>query len=314
MKKSFIHIRKGKIEDVYKFINENKHYYCKKIKKCFAIKIMCKVLGISRAAYYKHLNRKPSKWKQQNKILDKMIYKEYKDSKGRYGAVKILRQLMKKGFKPSLKRVQRRMKKLNIRSIIVKKRNPCCPGKVNAAGKENLIKENFATDTINKKWLTDITYIYTLKDGWCYLASVFDCCSAKIVGWHISKNMNANTALKAVKNAIEIQKPDSASLILHSDLGSQYTSSEVEEYLKSKGIRHSYSKKGYPYDNAPMESFHASLKKEEPRMNKYINFEDAKISIFEYIESWYNRKRIHSRIGYITPQECEDIQRRKLAA
>jgi len=126
--------------------------------------------------------------------------------------------------------------------------------------------------------------------------------------------MNADTALKAIKNAIEIQKPDFKSLILHSDLGSQYTSSTVEEYLKSKGIKHSYSKKGYPYDNAPMESFHASLKKEEPRMNKYIDLEDTKISIFEYIEGWYDRKRIHSRIGYITPQECEDIERKKSAA
>lgn len=286
----------------------------KRSKNVFGIKTMCRVLGISRAAYYRHLNRKPSKWEREDKILDKMIYKEYKDSKCRYGAVKILRQLMKKGFKPSLKRVQRRMKKLSIKSIIVKKWRPYCSNKVNAAGKENLIEEDFSADTINKKWLTDITYIYTLKDRWCYLASVFDCCSAKIVGWHISKDMNADTALRAIKNAIEIQKPDFKSLILHSDLGSQYTSNVVEEYLKSKGIKHSYSKKGYPYDNAPMESFHASLKKEEPRMNKYIDLEDAKISIFEYIEGWYNRKRIHSRIGYITPQECEDIERKKSAA
>ena len=275
---------------------------------------MSKVLGISRSAYYKHLHRKPGKWEKEDKILDQAIYKAYKDSKGRYGAVKIYRQLMKKGFNPSLKRVQRRMKRLNIKSIIVRKWKPYRSDKVNAEGKENLIKEDFTASTINKKWLTDITYVYTLKDGWCYLASVFDCCSAKIVGWYISRDIDADTALRAIKNAVEIQKPDCKSLILHSDLGSQYTSSKVEEYLKSKYIRHSYSKKGYPYDNAPMESFHASLKKEEPRMNKYIDFEDAKISMFEYIEGWYNRKRIHSRIGYITPQEREDIERRNSAA
>ena len=201
------------------------------------------------------------------------------------------------------------MKKLNIRSIIVKRWKPYCSNKKNVEGRENLIKEDFTATTINEKWLTDITYLYTLKDGWCYLSSVFDCYSAKIIGWHISKNIDAAMALQAIKNAVNSQKPNCAYLILHSDLGSQYTGIEVEGYLKSKGIRHSYSKKGYPYDNAPQESFHASLKKEEPRMNKYMDFKDAKISMFKYIESWYNRKRIHSRIGFITPQECEKMER-----
>lgn len=271
---------------------------------------MCKTLGISRAAYYKHLHRKPSKWEKEDKILDKRIYKEYKDSKGIYGAPKIREKLMKKGFNPSLKRVQRRMKKMNIKSIIINKWKPYSTSKKRVAQKENLIRENFTASTINEKWLTDITYIYTMEDGWCYLASVFDCYSAKIIGWCFSKNIDASMALQAIKNAVNSQKPNYETLIIHSDLGSQYTSSEVEGYLNELGIRHSYSKKGYPYDNSPQESFHASLKKEEKLMNKYKNFYEAKICIFQYIEAWYNRKRIHSRSGFITPQQCEDIARK----
>ncbi|ETJ35585.1 Transposase [human gut metagenome] len=158
-----------------------------------------------------------------------------------------------------------------------------------------------------KKWLTDITYLYTLKDGWCYLASIFDCCSAKIVGWHMSKNIDTKLAVQAVKNAISNQNPNTHDLIIHSDLGSQYTINKFENYLNSLSIKHSYSKKGYPYDNAPIESFHSCFKKEDERMNKYIDFNDAKISTFQYIESWYNRKRIYSKIGFMTPQAYEDL-------
>ena len=268
---------------------------------------MCNVLKISRAAYYKHLHRKPSRYEQENKTLDQEIINEYTASKRRYGAPKIHKILENKGLSISLKRVQRRMKKLGIKSIVVKKWKPSCQSKNKTVQKENIIKGDFSAETINKKWLTDITYIYTLKDGWCYLASVFDCCSAKIVGWHMSKTIDADLALQAVKNAVSNQDPDTKGLIIHSDLGSQYTSNKFEKYLEKLSIKHSYSKKGYPYDNAPMESFHSCFKKEDEKMNKYIDFKDAKISIFEYIESWYNRKRIHSRIGYITPQAYEDL-------
>ena len=268
---------------------------------------MCKVLGISRAAYYKHIHKKPSKYENENKLLDKVIFEEYITSKRCYGAPKIQKALQNRGIKVSVKRIQRRMKKLNIRSIVVKKWKPYCLSKNKVEQKENIINGDFSCETINKKWLTDITYIYTLKDGWCYLASVFDCCSAKIVGWHISKNIDAELAVQAVKNAINNQKPNTNELVIHSDLGAQYTSNKFENYLNTLSIKHSYSKKGYPYDNAPMESFHSCFKKEDERMNKYIDFNDAKMSTFEYIESWYNRKRIHSRIGFMTPQDYEDL-------
>ena len=268
---------------------------------------MCRLLRISRAAYYKHIHKKPSRYEMENELLDSEILQEYTASKGCYGAPKIQKSLFNKGINVSIKRVQRRMKKLNIRSIVVKKWKPSCPSKNKVEQKENIINGNFFAETINKKWLTDITYLYTLKDGWCYLASVFDCFSAKIVGWHMSKNIDAELSVQAVKNAINNQNPDTKELIIHSDLGSQYTSNKFENYLKVLSIKHSYSKKGYPYDNAPMESFHSCFKKEDEKMNKYFDFNDVKLSTFEYIESWYNRRKIHSRIGYMTPQDYEDL-------
>lgn len=123
----------------------------------------------------------------------------------------------------------------------------------------------------------------------------------------MSKNIDSELAVQSVKNAISNQNPRPNDLIIHSDLGSQYTSNKFEEYLKGLSIKHSYSKKGYPYDNTPIESFHSCFKKEEERMNKYFDFNDAKLSNFEYIESLYNRRRIHSRIGFMTPKDYEDF-------
>lgn len=177
-------------------------------------------------------------------------------------------------------------------------------------GKENILKRDFCTKTINEKWETDITYIYTLKDRWCYLASVMDLHTRKIIGHAMSKSIDTNLALKAVKNAMKIQKPTKP-LILHSDLGCQYTSQEFKEYiLSTKIITHSFIGKGCPYDNACIESFHASLKKEEVNLVTYYDFNAAQLAMFEYIESWYNRKRIHSSIDYISPQRCEDLSRK----
>ena len=192
---------------------------------------MCNVLGISRAAYYKHIHRKPSRYEYENEMLDKEILGEYTASKRRYVVPKIHKMLENKGISISLKRVQRIMEKLSIKSIVVKKWKPSCPSKKETEQKENLIKGDFSAEAINRKWLTDITYIYTLKDGWCYLASVFDCCSAKIVGWHMSTTIDADLALQAVKNAVSNQNPNTKELILHSDLGSQYTSNKFENYL-----------------------------------------------------------------------------------
>lgn len=200
------------------------------------------------------------------------------------------------------------MKKAGIRSIVTKKYRPYS-SKEKVVERENLLNQDFTTTTINEKWVADIIYIHTLKDGWCYLASVLDLHSKKVVGYSFSRTMTTELVIKALKNAYETQAPKKG-LIIHTDLGSQYTSEEFAKYVLSKDMKQSFSRKGCPYDNACIESFHAILKKEEIHHFKYLDYQSAKRSLFQYIEGWYNRKRIHSSLGYKTPQEIEDSIRK----
>lgn len=151
-----------------------------------------------------------------------------------------------------------------------------------------------------------------LKEGWTYLASVIDLCSRKIIGYAYGTTMTAELAVQAVKNAC-LNVKDTKGIILHSDLGSQYTSQMFEDYLSMRGLVHSFSRKGNPYDNACIEFFHSVLKKEEVYLHIYQDFKEARRAIFEYIESWYNRKRIHSAIDYMTPQQKEDEELKRVA-
>lgn len=147
-----------------------------------------------------------------------------------------------------------------------------------------------------------ITYIYTKETGWTYLAIVLDLFDLKVVGWSYGRNMTDNLVVGAFNKAMRNRGLDNDGLF-HSDRGSQYTSNKFEYLLEELGRKHSYSKKGYPYDNASMESFNAILKKEEVNVNNYETFDSAKLAIFEFIESWYNNQRIHSSLDYITPNE-----------
>lgn len=175
---------------------------------------------------------------------------------------------------------------------------------------ENVLQRDFTTTSINQKWVGDITYIHTLKDGWCYLASVLILHSKKIIGYAFGRRMTDDLVIKALKNAHCNQSPLKYSgLIFHSDLGSQYTSYDFKEVCDEFTIIQSFSKKGCPYDNACIESFHASIKKEEIYRNVYRTFEEANTAIFKYIEGWYNRKRLHSSINYMTPDQCELLAR-----
>ncbi|WP_242976284.1 IS3 family transposase [Clostridium thermopalmarium] len=299
LKKGHGHIRE-KVDSIFKFIDDNKDKH--------DVKLMCKLLKVSRSSYYKSLNQVESKRSIENKRLKEEILKIYNDNKKRYGAPKIHKILIRQGESISLKRVQRFMNELGIKSIVCKKYKPYS-SKNKVEERENILKRDFSTITINEKWVTDITYIHTLRDGWCYLASVMDLHSRKIIGCAFDKVMDTDLAIRAVKNAYECQKPNKQ-VILHSDLGSQYTSSRFSEYISEIKFIHSFSSKGNPYDNACIESFHAALKKEEVNLVTYYDFNAARLAIFEYIESWYNRKRIHGSIGYITPQQCEDMARK----
>ena len=265
---------------------------------------MCTVLKLARSSYYKALICVPSKRFLESESLKSEIKKIWLESKCRYGAPKIHNILIKQGNKISLKRVQRFMKAQDIRSITVKKFR-YHSDKLECHNLKNVLNRNFSTTGINQKWHTDITYIHTLKDGWTYLASVMDFHSKKIIGYSYDSTMSTDLAVKAVENAC-LNVKNTSGIILQSDLGTQYTSYQFEKLIESKNIIHSFSRKGNPYDNASIESFHSILKKEEVNHKKYFDLNIAKTAIFEYIESWYNRKRIHGSINYMTPNAAHE--------
>lgn len=178
---------------------------------------MCKVLKVSRSSYYKYLNKKPSNRELENQKLEKEILKIHKDSKKRYGAIKINKELKEKGITISIKKTQCLMSKLEIKSIIIKNYRPAS-FKKRIKVQENVLKRDFSATTINEKWVTDITYIHKIKDGWCYLASVMDLYSRKIIDYAMSKSIDTALALQAAKNAIKLQKPTKP-LILHNPFG-----------------------------------------------------------------------------------------------
>ena len=196
------------------------------------------------------------------------------------------------------------MKENNIVSETVKKYRPHSRKNVYAFG-ENLLNRNFKVSVINTVWVTDITYIFIPGYGFAYLATVIDLATRKPIGWHFSKRMTSKTAIQAVKNALIAQNYPQ-DVILHSDRGSQYTSKKFRDFIKLMNLKQSFSNKGCPYDNAVIESFHSSLKKELIYRVNLLSFEHARLLLFDYIDYFYTRYRLHSYLGYITPQEMED--------
>ena len=268
----------------------------------YDIRTLCKTVKLHHSVYYYHKQNKENSYKKANEELDKKIMEEFNKSRKRYGSPKITRILNKQGIKVSQKRVARRMKVLKLRSIIVKKFNHNGNKKVNDENKENLLAQDFKAEHPSEKWVGDITYIYTKETGWTYLAIVMDLFDLKIIGWSYGKNMTSELVISAFEKA-KVARRVTKGMIFHSDLGSQYTSNEYEKILLENNVKHSYSKKGYPYDNASIESFNAILKKEEVNVNTYTTFKEAKLAIFEFIESWYNNTRIHSTLDYKTPNQ-----------
>ena len=262
------------------------------------------MLEVNRSTYYKNKNTKPSLREQQNLALSKTIEDIFHENKGRYGSIRITKCLAKTGVRISQKRVLKLMRGMGLRCIHRKKYRPQSSKYKPPEGKENLLMQNFTANRPNEKWLTDITYIDTQKNGWTYLALVIDLFSRMIVGYAYKLNMDSTLVVEAVNTAI-MRRGTPNELIIHTDLGSQYTSDDFEKLFVGIPIRHSYSKKACPYDNSPMESFNATLKKEEVYTTIYADYDTARLKLFEYIEGYYNRNRLHSSLNYETPHDFE---------
>jgi transposase InsO family protein len=264
---------------------------------------MCFLFDVSKSGYYEWLKRKESNRKKRRIEWEKEIRRVFYDSRQLYGSPKVWATLKQQGLYMSQKTVARIMKELGLKSRTVKRYRATTNSKHSMPVAENILNQKFQAEKPNQVWMADITYIPT-EEGWLYLASLEDLCTRKIVGFYMDKRMTKKLCLKALHRACQVQKP-TENLLHHSDRGSQYASLEYQERLRQHNIKASMSRKGNCYDNSCIESFHSVLKKELVYLHKFKTRKEAKEKIFEYITCFYNGKRIHSSIGYVTPLQYE---------
>jgi len=280
-----------------------KYVFISDHREIFRVGRMCNVLDVSRSGYYAWLKRPESLRKKENSKLAARIKVIHARKRKIYGSPRIHKELNENGVKCSRNRVARIMKKEGIRAIVPRKYKATTDSKHNLPVAPNILKQDFDIKEPNKVWLADITYISTLV-GWLYLAAVMDLGCRRIKGWAMSDRLTKELALDALKMAI-CNYPKTAGIIHHSDRGSQYASIEYQKLLKDNGLICSMSRKGNCWDNAPMESFFHTLKTEWVYGQKYNTRQEAKASLFEYIEIFYNRQRRHSALQYMNPCQYE---------
>lgn len=274
----------------------------------FPLKRLCRVLHVSRSGYYSWLTSKPGKWTLENAGLTKEIRIIHEQSRKTYGSPRVTKQLHKRGYTCSRPRVARLMAKNNIYAKTRRKFKVTTDSNHKYPASADLLKQDFSIDAPNKVWVSDITYIRTME-GWLYLTVILDLYNRQIVGWSMSHRLTANTTtIPALIDAFQRQRPD-VGLIFHSDRGVQYACHEFRNKLADYKMIQSMSGKGNCYDNAVAESFFHTLKTELVYFEKYKTKQQAKQSIFEYIEVFYNRERLHSALGYKTPTEYAEFKK-----
>lgn len=267
----------------------------------FSIERMASVFNVTRSGYYAYVKRGKSDRSNEDQILLEVIEKSHKESRGRYGSPSIHGDLKDLGYKVGRKRVARIMREHGIQSTRVKflKKKK----KKKEVVFDNDLNQDFVAIEPNTKWVSDITEIKT-NAGKLYIATVLDLFSRKVIGLAMDVRMKTDLVLKALTQAVYRRKPQNP-VLYHSDQGTQYTSHAFQKELKALAFKVSMSNVGACYDNAAMESFYATLKTECVYLNTYQTIEEAKCSIFEYVELWYNKKRRHSYLGYMSPDAFE---------
>lgn len=262
---------------------------------------MCEVMSVSRSGYYTWRKRKPSAQELRKRRLLERITFHFNDSLQRYGAPKITHLLRQEGENITERTVGLYMKELGLRSCVSRKfKVQTTDSNHDLPIAPNTLNQQFEVQQPNKVWVADITYI-PCKEGRLYLASVLDLCTREIVGWRLLDRMTTDLVLGALQDAYAAKRPKKG-LLHHSDRGSQYASDDYRKQLKAYKMKASMSRKGNCYDNACIESFHSILKKELIYCTKrFKTKQQAYNEIYRYIEFFYNRKRIHGTLGYLSP-------------
>ena len=270
----------------------------------FPVEICCEVLEVSRSGYYAALRRPPSARAERREELAGQIQRVHQENRQVYGSPRVCKALLDEGVKVCENTVADIMKEREIRAKIKKKFVPATTdSRHHQPIAPNLLDRQFEAEAPDQKWAVDITYIPT-GEGWLYLAGVIDLCSRKIVGWSMADHMRTDLVSDALSMALQQRRPGTG-LLHHSDRGVQYASDDYQQLLARHGIACSMSGKGDCWDNAVMESFWATLKVELVYQEHFATREEARAAIFEYIEVFYNRKRLHSSIGYKSPEAFE---------
>jgi putative transposase len=278
-------------------------FVCNHLGK-FPTSSLCRVMQITRSGFYAWKRRGPSTLQKENQVLTVYIRSFFAQSRKTYGSPRILRDLRAEGLSCGKHRVARLMRDAGLRAVVGPKFRVTTDSNHALPVAPNLLAREFTATGPNVKWASDITYLWT-REGWLYLAVVLDLFSRRIVGWSIQPTIDRSIVTGALQSALQFRKPE-AGLLHHSDRGSQYASGDFREALNASGMVCSMSRKGNCWDNAAMESFFGTLKQELVNRVLFTTREHARKEVFEYIEVWYNRKRRHSTLGYVSPAEFEN--------
>ena len=280
----------------YRFIEDH--------RRRWPVALQCEILRVSRSGYYGWRRRAPSASRRRREALAAEIRQVHAESRAVYGAPRVHAELAARGRVCDRKTVAKLMKQQGIRSRSRKRfrprttdsnhRRPVAP---------NVLDREFRPESANRSWAADITYVPT-AEGWLYLAAVLDLYSRKVVGWSMSSAIDSRLVVDALEMAVARQRP-AAGLLVHSDRGVQYASEHYQRTLARHGLVCSMSRLGNCWDNAPMESFFATLKTELVHHERYATRDQARQSVFEYLEVFYNRVRRHSALGYVSPNDFE---------
>jgi len=280
-----------------------KYSFITQYKNAWPITLQCRVLGVSRNGFYQYQKTLKRPADPDHQEMVEWVKDIAKSSKYTYGSRRMKKALNALGYPVSRDKARKLMKEAEVRAKQIKKYKVTTNSNHKQPVFENRLNREFAVAQPDRVYAADVTYIWT-QEGWLYLAVVIDLCSRKVVGWSMSSRMKAQLVCDALQMAIWRRKPE-AGLIHHSDRGSQYASKAFRRLLKAHGIEGSMSRKGDCWDNAVVESFFGSLKQERVHWNHYQTRYEAQQDILEYITMFYNSKRLHSYLGYLSPNEFE---------
>lgn len=279
----------------YRFIQEQAQAY--------RVGLMCDVLGVSRSGYYAWRQRRPSARALSDQVVLGHIRTAFEESRRTYGYPRVHRELLAQGVTCGRQRVARLMRQNGLRARHKRRYPVTTQADQQQPVAPNLLAQAFQADAANQKWLTDITFVPT-DEGWLFLAPILDLYSRMVVGWAMEAYLDRRLTLQALHMALVRRQPP-AGWLHHSDRGGQYTSDDYQALLAAQEALVSMSRRGNVYDNAPMESFFATLKVELIHRRHYRTRAEARADIFEYIEVFYNRQRRHSALGYLSPADFE---------